>query len=348
MPITPNPVEQFAFYSLNQVPAAFLDVFGGLSFRIVHAAIKLCVFDALADAPLTATELARRIHADAHATQLLLDNLQSLGYVRQRDSRYSNTATTAKWLTRHSAINVSVAFDYWGSLLFEHFQNLEETIRTGRPAADYYDYTEHHPEHSQLFQAWLVAAARLGLDEITRKLKLPPTARRLLDVGGGHGMYTLALCRRYPNLTATIFDGPQALQAARANIAAGHLGDRVTTQEGNFVQDELGRGYDVALLFHIIHGLSPDQNTALLARVEQTLQPGGLVVIADQLAGAKGGSAVQAVIQIMGLTFYHLLAAQVYEFSDMADWLRRTGFVDAHRINLRENPGVSLVMARKS
>ncbi len=122
------------------------------------------------------------------------------------------------------------------------------------------------------------------------KVRLPAQARRLLDVGG-HGRYALALCRRYPSLSAVVFDAPQALEAARAGIAEAHLAERVTTQAGNFLEDGLGSGYDVALLFNIVHGLTPEQNTALLRRAASALNPRGIVVVAEQVSSRAPGPA---------------------------------------------------------
>ena len=348
MPISPNTMEHLALFTLNQVPAPLLDVFGALGFRIVQAALRLRVFEALADKSLTLEELAQEIKASPRGTQILLDNLQTLGYVQHQDARYSNTPMTKKWMLDSSPLNVAVAFDYWGRVLFEHFQNLEETIRKGQPATNYYTFTEQHPEESRVFQAWLVAAARLGIEEVTRKIRVPKSARKLLDVGGGHGLYSIALCQRHPQFSATIFDGPQALQSARTNISNEKLSDRVTTHEGNFMTDDLGSGYDVALLFNIIHGLSPEQNVALLERVSNALNPGGIAVIGDQLTGAKGGSAVQAIIQIFGLTFFQLLDARVYPYGDVAAWLHASGFSKPRRVTLVENPGISLVFGTKN
>jgi len=79
--------------------------------------------------------------------------------------------------------------------------------------------------------------------------------------------------------------------------------------------DDLGNDYDIAFLFNIIHGLSPGQNVKLLQRVSKALKPGGSVVIGGQLADAKGGSAVQAINQIFGLTFFQLLDARFANFS---------------------------------
>lgn len=347
MPISPNSLEHMAFYTLNQVPAPLLEVFNALAFRIVQAAIRLRVFEALEVGPLTVTQLAQQISANPHGTQMLLESLQALGYIRQQEGRYVNSAMTSKWMLNSAPKNVSVAFEYWSTVLFNHFNDLEETICRGQPAANYYEYIEGHPEESQLFQSWLIAAARLGVDEIADKIKLPGTAKRLLDVGGGHGMYSIALCRRHPHLSATIFDAPQALKSAQVNIASEKLTDRITTQVGDFMHDDLGDGYDVALLFNIIHGLSPEQNVDLFRRVARALKPGARLVIGDQFTGAVGGPAVQAVTQIFGLSFFQLLGARVYPFEDAAIWLSSTGFAQAQRIKLVKNPGISIILSTR-
>ena len=51
------------------------------------------------------------------------------------------------------------------------------------------------------------------LDEIVRLAPLPAGARRLLDIGGGHGRYALAFLHKHPELRATVFDSPRALLA---------------------------------------------------------------------------------------------------------------------------------------
>lgn len=347
MPISTNTFEHLAFFTLKKVPAPLLDVFSALGFRIVQAAIRLNVFEVLERKSLTLEELAQQINASFRGTQTLLNNLKALGYIKQNNELYSNTSMTTKWMLKSSPQSIAIAFDYWGRVLFEHFQDMEETIRSGQPATNYYNYTEQHPEESRVFQDWLVSAARLGIEEITRKIKIPDTARKLIDIGGGHGLYSIALCQRNPKLSAVVFDGSQALKSARANIEMAKLGSRIGIQEGNFITDDLGSGYDIAFLFNIIHGLSPDQNVKLLQKVSKALKPGGVVVIGDQLADAKGGSAVQAIIQIFGLTFFQLLDARVYQYSDVATWLKASSFTKQRRTNLVENPGISLVFGVK-
>src|SRR5262245_42300285 len=195
MPIVPNFLERLLFFNLNQGPGPLLDLFGAVSFRIILAALKLNVFEALHTGPLAAAEVAQQIKADPLGTTVLLDTLASLGYVVQQEEGYANSPMSEKWLVRASPHSVAAGYDYWGRLLSQFWDNLELSIQSGRPPVNLYDWVEEQPEVSADFQAWMVAAARLIADEIVAKIRLPATAQRLLDVGGGHGTYSIALCR---------------------------------------------------------------------------------------------------------------------------------------------------------
>lgn len=347
MPIPTSFVEQMIFSTLNLGPAPILDIWGAAAFRIVLAAVRLGVFEALAAAPLPATALAQRLQIDPKGTVLLLNALESLGYVRRQEATYANTPMTAKWLLRRSG-NFGPGFEFWGTNLFKLWDSLEDSLRSGRPALNLYNWIEDQPEVSRAFQEWMIALAGFTSSEVLRLVRLPAGAQRLLDVGGGHAAYSIAFCRRYPALAATVLDRPQALNTARANITSAGLLDRITLQAGDFLAGELGDGYDVALLFNIVHGFSDEQNRALVNRASRALRPRGLLVLAEQLAGGPPGGAAHAVRQILGLSYYHLLQGQLYGFETVADWMRSSGLFSVRRVDSLRLPGTTLVLGSRT
>lgn len=341
MPITPNPVERLLF-ELNLAPALMLDLLGAQAFRVLTAGHRLGVFDALAGGPLTEVEAAGRIGADLRGTTLLLEALEALGYVKKRDGHYTVTAMIAKWLP---ILRGGIGFF---EVMLDRFNDLEDSIRRGGPAIDARHWLDQRPGGWQEFQAGMIAFARIGADEVAAKIGLPRTARRLLDVGGGHGLYSIKLCRRYPQLSATVFDLPQALDAARETAAAEGMTDRIVLQAGDFWVDDLGSGYDAALLFNIIHGNLPEKNVELLRTVAGAVNAGGVVVILDQLTGKVFGAAARAVAALNGLNLFNLAGGQTYAVEEIAEWLRLVGFANPRRIHLRRSPGSGLVVATKT
>lgn len=342
MPITPNTIERWLFFRLHLAPAPLLDFLAAQAFQAVAAAYRLGVFNALADGPVTTQQIARRIEADERGTALLLRALEAVGYVEERPGGYATTAMVAKWLP---IVGDGLGFF---AMVLERFAHLEECIRRGGPALEPREWLDQRVGGWREFQAGMVTLARIVADEIAVKVKLPRDARRVVDVGGGHGLYSVKLCRRYPQLSATIFDLPQALQAAQETIAAEHMADRVTVQTGDFWQDDLGSGFDAALLFNIIHANLPDQNTELLRKVARALNSGGRVVILDQLVGHVRGATSRAFAALMGLTLFNLAGGQTYAFEEIAGWLAAAGFVYPRRIRLVRAPGNSLVLATRA
>lgn len=355
MPIQPNFLEQLLFFTLNLGPGPVLDIWSGIALRILIAAVRLGVFEALADGPLTPEALARKINADPRGMQVLLSALESVGYVREQNGAYANTAMTSKWMLRGAA-NFSAGFEFWGVNLFQLMNNLEASFRTGQPLLNLYEWIEDQPEASRAFQEWMVAIATFAGDEILKHVPLPDGARRLLDIGGGHARYALAFCQKYPELSATVFDSPRALESAEASLAATGMGARVKLQPGNFLADDLGTGYDVALLFNIVHGFSDEQNQALVNRAARALRspdsasgnPGGLLVVVEQLAGRASTPAANATKAILGVSYFHLLGGQLCAYADVRRWLTAAGCANVRRIDSLRLPGTSIVLGTRT
>ena len=342
MPTAPSLIER-AVFRLNLAPALMLDFLGAESFQAVVAAHRLGVFEALAGGALTAVQIAYRIEADERGASLLLEALEALGYVnRKNDGRYYAAATTAKWWP---VLGDGIG---WFGLMVERLHDLDECVRRGGPTTDAREWLDQIPNGWREFQAGMVALARMTADEIVAKVRLPATTRRLLDVGGGHGLYSVKFCRRYPQLSATVFDLPEAMDAAQETIAAEDMGQRVSVRAGDFWQDDLGNGYDVALLFNIIHANLPDRNLELLGKVASTLNPRGLVVILDQLTGKVFGGTARAVAALMSLNLFNLAGGQAYRFEEIVGWLDSAGFAKPRRIGLPRAPGMSLVLGTKA
>ncbi len=219
MPVVPNFMERMILLKLNQGPGPLLEILGAWSFKAVSVAVKLDIFESLNSGPLKAAEIAHRTKASERGIQLLLNALEAVGYVKQQGGLYSNTPMTAKWMVRSSPQYVAEMFPYMNDVL-EIWGDLEEAIRRGETPTMAWDWLDQHPDGWKNYNAAMVAMAHMAVPEVVAKVKLPVTARRLLDVGGSHGLYAINFCSRYPDLSATILDGPPTRKMAEANIAA--------------------------------------------------------------------------------------------------------------------------------
>jgi SAM-dependent methyltransferase len=230
---------------------------------------------------------------------------------------------------------------FFERLVCEQWNYLGESIRRGESAMP-----PLNSETERAVQEGMMAMARMAGDEIAARVKLPVSARRLLDIGGGHGLYSIKFCRRYPGLSATIFDSRGPLATAREMMSAEKMADRVRLQEGDFLKDDLGSGYDVTLLFNVIHYNIPDK-TEFLRKVARALNPGGTLIIMDQIPGRVFGPTVKALVRLQALHLFNAMSGQTHTFEEISGWLRAVGLPDIRRIDLRKSMGHALVLATK-
>lgn len=350
MPLNPNFLERLLLYRLNRGPAPILDLFGAGSFEAACLALDMGVFETLADGDLSLGDLAARLDADEDGLRALLDFLAAQGYVAADDDRYRNTRMTETWLTAESETNMAPWLTFWNDLVFPFWEaHLETAIREGAPPKTIYEWFDEGPSRWDIAQRGFRAAATVILDEVAAAVDVPDGATRLLDVGGGHGLYAIDLCRRHPGLGATVFDVPAALEAVADEVAASDVGERVTLVGGDYTTDDLGSDYDVALLFNVVHAHDAAANQELFERVATALAPGGHIAVLDQLEGSARMPVGRSGLGFVGLTYLTTLGAETHPFEEVSAWLRAAGFEDVTRTAIRSGgPGNTLVQATRT
>lgn len=344
MPIIPSIRERRLARPRGATPTFMLDFLSAWGFRALVTAFQVGVFDALEGGPKTPAELAGGLHLDPKGTAFLLDTLDCLGYVRQRDERYENTV-----VTRSLVPMVSQGIPYFEKIVFKDWEMLEKRLR--QEAHLPWDIDEapaprYLIKQWRVYQSGMVALASMNIDEVLRKIPVLPAYRHVLDLGGGHGVYSIALCRRHQQLGATVFDVPAMERIANQSIAQENMRDRVRFQPGDFSTDDLGAS-SMTLLFNVIHSKSESQNVTMVERVVSSLDPGGLVVLLDQFASPRLGGIGRAFGSLMALSMFLNAGQQTYGLGQVRDWFRDAGLVKVKICPLRSAPGNALILGQK-
>jgi 2-polyprenyl-3-methyl-5-hydroxy-6-metoxy-1,4-benzoquinol methylase len=347
MPIQPNFLERTAFFTLNAAPGPMLDLAGALAFQVIGTAVRLNLFNALQARPSTPTELAQTLHCQERGLEKLLAALAAIGYVVERDGRYHNTPMTEKWFLSEAALEMNAAITCWDAFLRELWPHAPAVVRSGERPFNFYDFTASKPGLSHAHQTMMQSNANLVGTTIVNKVALPASASRLLDVGGGHGQFTIHFCRAHPQLTATIMDSEAALETAQQNLAAAQLGDRVDLYAADLWSAAWGTAWDGILLFNLLHHYDLETNHKLLQRAYAALKPGGKVAIFDQVAGKQFGAATNAIVQLVGLMYYLFADGRVFTRAELTTLLSQTGFKNIQFYPMRQAPGSSLLVAEK-
>jgi ubiquinone/menaquinone biosynthesis C-methylase UbiE len=348
MPVNPNFLERAAFNTFNLVPGVMLDLAGMLAMQAVTTAVELHIFPTLAKNPCTVAELAKQLQVQERGLLVLLPALAALNYVEERHGRYHNSPLTSKWLIKHETFDAQALLHFWSAAGRDLLPHTTEVIRTGERPFEFYAWTEADAARSDAFQRQLAMSAHALGPDIVKKLILPNAPARLLDVGGGHGAYSILMCQKYPQLEATILDYFAGLETARQKIAGQPFAPRITLQKGDMWAVDWGAGFDMILLFNVLHHYDSETNVKLLQKAKRALKPGGQVAILDQITGKIRGTAVNTVIRLIALQFYIFANGRVYSRAEMTEMCRQAGFSNIQFHNLLKLPGNTLMTAVKA
>jgi SAM-dependent methyltransferase len=251
---------------------------GFMESRILLSAAGLNIFTILKSTPLSAQEVATRIGADTRALSMLLDAVAAMGLLVKQEGRYSCEQPVARFLAEDSPETVLPMVRHMESL-WPRWSRLTEVVRGG--AMEEFQFSRNGEELRAFIGAMHVAGTPLA-KRVVASVN-PGASRALLDVGGGSGTYTIAFLRAVPEMKATIFDLPEVIEMARERLSEEGLLDRTTLVAGSYHEQELPRGFDLALLSAVIHSNSPEENLDLYKKVFRSLNPGGRLLIRDHV-----------------------------------------------------------------
>ncbi len=205
-------------------------------------------------------------------------------------------------------------YENWG-------ENLETWLRTGR-----WPRRERSPEETLAFARAMRGIGVRTAREIVDRLDLEGV-RRVLDIGGSLGHWAETLCRRSPDIRVTVFDILEVAHEGTKRIRGTAFEDRIEFVGGDYLEDDLGSGFDLVLLANVVHQELRPRAERLIERAAAALAcermtDGEL----DQLNEAANASESAAedwdFIKVSQLDFeFHRILADATGTFSMAFWL---------------------------
>jgi SAM-dependent methyltransferase len=309
-----------------------VDSFTGLvAARALSTATMLGVFEALHEQPATTAELAERLGLDPLGAETLLTALATLGYVEPAaDGRLRNSAVSERLLVASSPESIVTFVGAQADLHWEVLGLLPEAVRDGAA----YAMHEERRGDTERWEAYIRGLFEVSRPEQDDNAALVPVEnpRRMVDVAGGHGGFSMAMCRRHPGLHATVLDLPPSAAVGRRIVAEQGYADRISFHEGDIFELGLGDEVDVVSVFNLIHHLPEERNRELCRMAREALRPGGCLVIGDS-ARPEPGEEVSEHGAISSLLFYAWSHSRNFAPSEIRAWMAEAGFaeVETHR-----------------
>lgn len=285
---------------------------------LLRAARKTGILDAVTTDAGTAEAVAAETGVTERAARITLQAMAEMGYLQQVDGEYEPTNRALGFITKTDVRSIGrgpARLDF-----AERWIQLPETMRTGEPPEKPDGWTENYMGAMASVDQTTVRSS------VTEAVHRNPDAERVLDVGGGPGLFAKEFARR--GFDVTLVDRPDVIDLDQRFLEH----EPIELVEGDMTED-LPEGFDLVFCSRTAHALGPDGIRRFLANAYDALEPGGTLVLFEFVRGRAEGAAVFGA---------HLLAqtenGDTYTEAQFTDWLEDAGFAD---VDVRDVPGTN-------
>jgi len=211
-------------------------------------------------------------------TRFLLDGLTALALLDKKDGCYRNRPDTQAALHTQSPAYQGRMFSMMDKMSSGVLADMDHTVRFGPrdTPSDLGDET--------IWEAYARSMANYERGGTAQKMAARvaqidgfESFEKMLDLGGGPGLYCIAIVAEHPSMQGVIFDQPAVTKVAEEFIAEYEMADRVTTMAGDYVNDPIGEGYDLIWASATLNFIRFDLET-MIKKIYRALKPGGVFV----------------------------------------------------------------------
>ncbi len=325
---------------------ALFDLCAGFVYsQTLLACVRLKLFDALRDEPLTAQQLALRLSLPLDSTVRLLKAAAALGLLSSRTGDRYGLGMLGAALVGDPGIAAMVEHH---SMLYADLHDPVALLRGEKREtrlAQYWPYADGDTGGlgAQDVTAYTALMSASQPHVAAEVLDAYPLARHrhLMDVGGGDGAFLSAVAARAPHLQLSLFDLPAVADQASARFASENLG-RATAVGGDFLRDALPTGADIITLVRIILDHGDDAALSILGGVRRALPPGGSLLIAEPMSRSGADAVTDA---YFGLYLFAMGRGRARSYQELGDLLRQAGFTSIRLLPSRRPLLASVIHA---
>ena len=305
----------------------------------LHAGVKLDVFTLLAESPRTGSELSQAIKADKRGLEMLLNALTAMELLQKTGDTFSATSFSAEHLSKKSP-------GYMGHIIMHHhylmegWSKLDEAVKRGVPVRTRSSHGTNSAERESFLMGMFNLASLLA-PQVASEIDLRGR-RRLLDLAGGPGTYAIHFCKENPALNAVIYDLPTTRPFAEQTVERFALSDRIAFVEGDIVEDDIGTGFDVVWISHLLHSESPEACATIVAKAATALNDGGLLLIQEFILADSRTAPLHPALFSLNMLI-GTPSGQAYAQGELLDMMTRAGLQDVKRLSIKLPNGAGVM-----
>jgi ubiquinone/menaquinone biosynthesis C-methylase UbiE len=293
---------------------------------ILTSGVELRVFTHIAEGKKSAAEIAQAEGASERGMRMLLDSLTAMQLLRKSDGRYELNPLAAEFLVRGAPNYMGLLYEK-GPRGLESWLRLTDIIRKGQPIRR----VDEQEAAEEFFPALVGTLHIINREPARRTAQILGAGNgyrgmKVLDVGCGSGVWSIAVAEADPQARITAQDFPGMLAETRQYLARHKVEGQYDFLPGDLKEVDLGESrYDVALLGNIVHSEGESSSRDLFRRLKRALKPGGRVAIIDMIPNSERTGPPFPVFFALNM-LVHSTEGDTYTLDEYTAWLKDAGF----------------------
>ena len=288
--------------------------------RVIYAAAKLELADNIGDEGASAEDLAQKLKVDPPALYRVMRVLAGLGVLRQDDNDRFFVTPFGETLRKDSPQSVRDYAIYSHEIVYDTFQGMADSVRTGKPVIDdYFAFLRANPDKEAVFHAGMSNRGRIETAAVLEASDFSQS-KLVVDVGGGNGGFLSAILACNDHLSGVLFDQASAIEAAKAG-RGGPL-PRCNLVSGDFF-DDVPLGGDVYILKRVLFDWTDEQTLRILKNCRRAMNSDARLLIIEPLIGPPNE---QCPAHLFDMTFLVMMHGRLRTANEYAGLLGQSGF----------------------
>lgn len=265
--------------------------FAPIIFQVVRTMREFGILKLLSDNKegLTMEEIAEKSEISLYGVKVLLESAVVSSVVLEEDERYY-LGKIGYFLENDTMTKVNMDFNHYVN--YKGFYDLDKSIKEQKPIGlkvlgDWNDTIYPHLSElpPEVKKAWFDFDHFYSDGAFDNAIELLKEfgSKRLLDIGGNTGKFSILFAKKSEDTTVTILDLPEQIEMAEENIKKNGLEDRVSFYPLNILDhdNKIPKGFDTIWMSQFLDCFSEDDAIKILSRVAESMDENSRLCILE-------------------------------------------------------------------
>lgn len=307
---------------------------GFFASKTMLTAVNMGLFTHLAKAGLTGQSIKGKLGLHHRGLYDFLDTLVALGFLKRTGVKetavYSNAEDADLFLDKNKPSYIGGMLAMANNRLYPFWNNLEEGLKTGKPQNEAKTggvpiFEAIYADQSRLREFLsAMGGIQMGNFILFSKAFDFTDYHTLCDAGGAGGHLAAQVAMNNQHMHCITFDLPPVALVARENMNTMGLSDRVATQAGDFLTEDLPKA-DVITMGNVLHDWGVKEKKMLIKKAYDALSQGGALVVIENIIDDNRSENAFGLLMSLNM---NIETTEGFDFSaaDFDGWAKECGF----------------------